>query len=149
MSQVALTIVSVLALALVASLVSRVLRLTVCPVCAGVVGTWLWMLAAREGGFLAVDTATLAMLLGASAAGLAQSIDARLRRGRSPGLWKALVLAAGFAVAYALALGQWIQAAIAAAALGLTVALTLQPRPAPPRDPEAVARLEERMKKCC
>jgi hypothetical protein len=148
MTHLVMAIVSMFALALLAWLAGRVSRVSVCPVCVGVAGTWLWMLAARLGGY-AVDSAILAMLLGASVVGIAQWIESRLPQGRSPLLWKALALPTGFSAAYALAVEQWVVAAAAIAAHALLIALFLRPARAASGDPEAVAQLEERMKKCC
>jgi hypothetical protein len=149
MNQLALTIVSLFALSVAASLAARVLRLSVCPVCAGVAGTWLSLLTAREIGNFAVDPLILAILLGASAVGVAQSVTSRLAEGRSPQFWKALMLAGGFALAYALSAGHWLLAGVSAAQLSLTAALALRRQSAPARDGQAVALLEERMKQCC
>ena len=149
MSQLALALVSLLVLSVTASFAARLLRLRVCPVCAGVAGTWLWMLAARETGILAVNPVILATLLGASAVGVVQSIHSRLPQGRSPQFWKALMLVGGFTLAYALALAHWAMAGAAAAQFVFTAALALRPQAAPARDEQAIALLEERMKKCC
>lgn len=135
-------------LALLAWLAGKVSRLPVCPVCVGVAGTWLWMLGARLGG-VAVDSTILAILLGASAVGISQWIENRMPLGRSPLLWKALALPAGFAAAYGLAAELWFVAAAAMAALTLLIALFLRPLGAAAGDPAVVAQLEERMKKCC
>ncbi len=149
MNQLALVIVSLFALAAAASVAARFVRVSVCPVCAGVAGTWLWMLAARETGVFAADPLILAALLGGSAVGITQSIHSRLPEERSPQFWKALLLAGGFTLAYALALGQGTLAAAPAAQFALTAALALRRESAPARDEEAITLLEERMKKCC
>jgi hypothetical protein len=143
-----LPIGSVLALTLLAWLASRTTRVAVCPICAGVSGTWLWMLAAKAGGF-AVDPVMLAILLGASVVGGAQLIDTRLPPGRSGLLWKALALPTGFTVAYGLTTQQWALASVAAAVVASMAALFLRPRNTAADDPAAVAKLEEQMKKCC
>lgn len=148
MTNFVLVIASMFSLALLAWLAGRVLRLSVCPVCVGVAGTWLWMLGARLGG-VAVDSTILAILLGASAVGIAQWIENRLPPGRSPLLLKALALPAGFAAAYGLAAELWFVAAAAMAALALLIALFLRPLGAAAGNPAVVAQLEERMKKCC
>jgi len=148
MTSLVLAILSMFLLASLAWVAGRISRFAVCPVCVGVAGTWLWMLAARLGGF-AIDTAILAMLLGASVVGIAHWIENRLPVGRAPLLWKALALPAGFSAAYALIVEQWIAAGGAIAALALLAALFLRPARAAPTDPAVVAQLEERMKKCC
>jgi hypothetical protein len=148
MTHLVLAIVSMFLLASLAWLAGRVSRVSVCPVCVGVSGTWLWMLAARLGGYT-VDTVILAMLLGASVVGIAQWIESRLPLGRSPLRWKAFALPTGFSAAYALAVEQWIVAAAGIAALALLIAWFQRPARAASGDPAVVAQLEERMKKCC
>ena len=148
MTSLVLAIVSMFLLASLAWVAGRISRLAVCPVCVGVAGTWLWMLAARLGGF-AVDTVILAMFLGASVVGIAQWIENRLPQGRAPLLWKALALPIGFSAAYSLVVEQWIVAGAAIAALAFLAALFLRPARAAPADRAVVAELEERMKKCC
>lgn len=148
MTHFVLAIASMFALTLLAWLVGKISRFSVCPVCVGVSGTWLWMLVARLGGF-EVDAVMLAILLGASVVGVAQWIETRLPPGRSPLLWKALALPIGFAAAYGLVAERWIVAVAAAAAFALLAALFLRPPREVAGDPAMVAQLEERMKKCC
>ena len=148
MTHLVLALVSMLALGLLAWVAGRVSRLPVCPVCVGVAGTWLWMLAARLGGF-AIDTVILGILLGASVVGVAQWVETRITPGRLPLLWKAIALPTGFAAAYGLVAERWVLAIGAAAALGFVALVFLRPRRAGAGDPEAVAHLEERMKQCC
>jgi len=143
-----LPIASLLAITLLAWFARRVARIAVCPICVGVSATWLWMLAAREGGF-AVDTAMLPILLGASAVGGAQWVEARLPQERSPLLWKALALPIGFIAAYGLVAQRWVLAAAAATAVAALTAVFLRPRQVATGNAAVVAQLEERMKKCC
>ncbi|MDH5537519.1 MAG: hypothetical protein OEZ08_18360 [Betaproteobacteria bacterium] len=148
MTSLLIAIASMFSLALLAWFAGRVLRLSVCPVCAGVTGTWLWMIGARLGGY-AIDSTILAMLLGASAVGIAQWIENRLPQARSPLLWKALSLPVGFAAAYGLAAEHWKLAAAAGVVLALLTALFLRKQSADTGGSATVAELEERMKKCC
>jgi hypothetical protein len=141
-------IATVVALTALAWLVRKFSRLPVCPICVGVSGTWLLMLGARAGGF-AVDSAALALLLGASVVGAAQWIEARLPPQRSALLWKVLALPAGFIAAYGVVAAQWIPAAGAAAVLTALTAWFLRSEQGVTRDPEVIARLREQMKKCC
>lgn len=145
---IALSITSIFALAGLAWLGGKVLRLPLCPSCFGVAGTWVWMLGARSIGF-PVDQTMLGVLLGASVVGIAAQLESRLPQGRSPLLWKALALPAGFVAAYGLAVERWNLAAIAVLALVLLAVLFLLPRPRAAADEEVVKKLEEQMKKCC
>ncbi|MBI2316819.1 MAG: hypothetical protein HYU75_07360 [Betaproteobacteria bacterium] len=148
MTVVASTTLSILAIAALAWAVRRALRVELCPICLGVAGTWLWMLLARFAG-LAVDASMLAVLLGGSAVGLAYQLERRLPPGRSPLLWKALFIPAGFVAAYALAGEHWVMLAGAGIALVALAAVFLLASPARAKDPAAVAKLEQQMKKCC
>ncbi|MDH4174436.1 MAG: hypothetical protein OEW90_07755 [Betaproteobacteria bacterium] len=148
MTSLLIVIASMLMLGLLAWLAGKFLRLPVCPVCVGVAGTWLWMIAARLGGY-AVDTALVGILLGASVVGFAQAIETRLPPRRSPLVWKALALPVGIVAAAGLAGEHWGLAGAAGAALALLTAGVLWRRDAKTTDSAVVSELEERMKKCC
>jgi hypothetical protein len=148
MTSLLLAIPSMFALGLLAWLAGKLARLPVCPVCVGVAGTWLWMIAARLGGY-AVDTTLLGILMGASVVGFAQAIETRLPPGRSPLAWKTLALPVGIVVAAGLVGGHWSLAGAAGAALALLTAVFLWRRTGGTSDSAAVSQLEERMKKCC
>ena len=142
------TTLSILAIAALAWAAKMVLRVRVCPICLGVGGTWLWMIAARFVG-LAVDTSMLPILLGGSVVGIAYQLEKHLPKGRSPLLWKTLFIPAGFVAAYGLALPDWLMlAAGMVALLLLTAAFFLWPQ-ANTEDRAAVEKLEQQMKKCC
>jgi len=148
MTTVAMMVVSIAVLAALAWVAGRALRIGLCPVCIGVVGTWAWMLAARLAGF-AVDGLMLALLIGGSVTGIAYQLETRLPRGRSPLLWKGLFLPVGFAAGYALVAEQWALLALALVALALPAAMFVRSQRPPGTDAATVEKLEERMKKCC
>lgn len=143
-----LPIASLVALTVLAWLVRRAMSVAICPVCFGVSGTWLWMVAARLGGAV-VDETMLAIFVGASVIGGAQWVEARLPQQRSPLLWKALALPMGFAAAYGLVAQRWALATAAAAACAMLAMLFLRSAPSATGDRAAIAQLEEQMKKCC
>jgi hypothetical protein len=148
MTPFVVAMLSVIGLTLAAWLVRRASRAEICPVCAGVAGTWLWMIAARAGGF-AVDGALLAILMGMSVVGIAQWIAGRLPAGRSPLAWKAFALPSGAAAAYGAATAQWAIAGAAATTFVLAALAFGLTRRNAPADTATLAELEERMKKCC
>jgi len=145
---IAVALVSIFALGGLAWLAGKALRASICPVCFGVAGTWLWMLGARYAGF-PVDAAMLAVLLGASVVGIAGQLEGGLPQGRSALLWKTLALPLGFVAAYGLVTERWIVVAITGLALVLLAALFLLPRRLAATDEAAVKKLEQQMKKCC
>jgi len=148
MTIILITAISILAITGLAWLAGRVLPFTVCPVCVGVAGTWLWMLAARFAGF-AVDASMLAILLGGSVVGIVYQLEKHLPQGRSPLLWKTLCLPIGFVAAYGVAVPHWSLLAIVVAALLLLTAVFFVPRRHSEKDSAAVEKLERAMKKCC
>ncbi len=148
MAIVVTTIASILAIAGLAWAAGRVLRLPLCPICAGVTGTWSWMLIARHFG-IAVDASMLATLLGGSVVGIAYQLERRLAGARSPLLWKTLFIPAGFAAAYGLAVAHWALLATALVVLVLLAAYFLWPRGNATTSSTTVQELERKMKNCC
>jgi len=148
MTSLLIAIASMLVLGLLGWLAGKVSRLPVCPVCVGVAGTWLWMIAVRLAGY-DVDATLLGILMGASVVGFAQAMEARLPSGRSALAWKALALPVGVVAAAGLAGEHWGLAGAAGAALALLTAIALRRRDAKTSDSAVVSQLEERMKKCC
>lgn len=93
--------ISIFVIGGVAWILRRALGLSICPICAGVAGTWGWMLAAHYAGF-AVDVTVLGLLMGGSPVGIAYVLEKKLPAGQSPVMWKFLAIPAGFAAMYGL-----------------------------------------------
>ncbi len=148
MTIILITTISILAITGLAWLAGKSRPCSVCPICVGVAGTWLWMLAARFAGF-AIDASMLAILLGGSVVGIAYQLEKHLPQGRSELLWKTLFLPIGFMAAYGLAVPHWSLLALAVAALLLLTAVFFVPRRHAEKNSAAVEKLERAMKKCC
>ena len=148
MTVILITIISILAITGFAWLVAKILPFPICPICIGVAGTWLWMLAARFAGF-AFDASMLAILLGGSVVGIGYQLEKHLPHGRSPLLWKTLFFPIGFVAAYGLTVPHWSLLAMAVAALLLLTAVSFVPRRHSEKNSAAVEKLERDMKKCC
>lgn len=148
MTIILITTISILAITGLAWLARKVLPVPICPICVGVAGTWVWMLAGRLGGF-EFDASMLAILLGGSVVGVGDQLEKRLPQGRSPLLWKTLFLPTGFVAAYGLAVGHWRLLAMAIIALLLLTAVFFVPRRQPQKNSAVVEKLKEDMKKCC
>lgn len=145
---IAATLASVWAIAGLVWVARKRLPFEVCPICLGVAGTWLWMAALRYAG-LAVDSAMLAVLLGGSAVGIAYTLEKRLPPSRSPVVWKALSIPAGFVAAYGVARPDRLALWIGVAGLALLTLAFLPPRRTPSANSEAVESIKEQMKRCC
>jgi hypothetical protein len=142
------TTASILAIAGAAWAAKRLLRVPLCPICLGVGGTWLWMVAARELGH-AVDATMLAILLGGSVAGIAYQVEKRLPRGRSALLWKTIFIPPGFVAAYALAAAHWVLLGTTSVALVLLTAFFLTAPDTSTVESETVDALKKKMQSCC
>jgi len=148
MTAILATTASILAITGVAWAAKRLLRLPLCPICLGVGGTWLWMVAAREFGYT-VDATMLAILLGGSVAGIAYQVEKRLPAGRSALLWKTLFIPLGFVAAYALAAPRWALLGTVSVALLVLTAFFMMAPGAPTAESEQVEELKKKMQECC
>ena len=148
MTVILTTVLSVLIITGLAWAARRMLRISVCPICLGVGGTWLWMVVARYFG-VAFDASMLPVLLGGSAVGVAYQLEKHLPDGRSPLLWKTLFIPVGLVAAYGLAAPNWtVLAAAIVALLLLAASFFVSPR-IQAKDSATVEKLEQQMKKCC
>lgn len=127
---------------------NRLLKLRLCPICMGVGGTWMWMIAARIAG-IPVDPTMLATLLGGSVAGTAYLLERRLPGGRSLVAWKALFIPIGLVGAYGVAAPHWSVFGGALAAMLILVAIFFRSGPTVAPESPGVADLERKMKDCC
>ena len=163
-----ITIASIGGITLAVWLVDKILPFKVCPICAGVAGTWLWMLVSSFLGY-EIDRVIVAMLLGGSVVGIAYQLEKRLPAGKSALLWKALFIPVGFVVAYSLVVSQWSMMAVSLGIAGTLAWMFLKgPRGNQPNDkavsPELfesedsseserpgrrVAELKQKMENCC
>ena len=149
MSTVIAALTSIWAIAALAWAVRRALRLPICPICAGVAGTWAWMLIARYMG-VSFDPSMLPILLGGSVVGLIFWSEPHLPAQRSPALWKSLAIPLGFAAAYALHDEHWgLLAAALVAMAAATIVFFFKSESVRATDPESIERLKKQMEHCC
>ena len=145
-----IVIVSILAIAGLIWLANKALPFRICPICAGVSGTWLWLLVAMANGWLLITDYQLpvAILMGSSVVGIAYQLEKRLPENRSPLVWKTIFIPLGFLVAYHLVLFDWIAFAIFLAVELLFVWFYLFLVSHQPKNVQ-VEKLEKQMEKCC
>lgn len=144
-----ITILSILTITGFVWLFGRFLSFKICPICAGVSGTWLWMFGARFLGY-EIDVIFLAMLMGGSVVGIAYQIEKRLSANHSPLLWKTLFISGGFIAVYGIITSWWtISIPAVLVLIIMALAFTGRPHSAVTKNDKAVEELEKKMKNCC
>lgn len=145
-----IAIISIFSLAFVAVVLNKIIRRNlVCPICAGVSGTWLWMLAARALGY-GIDVLIAGILMGGSVVGIAYQIDKRLTDMTKSVIFKMLFIPAGFSAVYGVLSAWWGVAGIAlACAVVVGMVFGLGSRGGKPDSSSRVSELEAKMDKCC
>jgi len=122
----------------------------VCPICAGVFGTWLWILAANDFGYPA-DLTVVGLLMGGSVVGIAYQLEKRVRPNKVL-VWKILFISAGFSLAYNIIYFSWFYMLTASAVISLLLFIFLD-WPISSRQSAGknhkTAEIEEKMKNCC
>lgn len=144
---ITITIASILGITVLTWLFNRLLPYKVCAICAGVSGTWLLMLGARFLGY-PIDSEILAILLGASVAGIAYQLEKKLPEKRSLLLWKVLFIPAGFVAVYGIVQSLWFLFFGALVFLFL-LAYAFLKVPKTNINLSPTKELEEKMKQCC
>lgn len=135
--EIYIALVSILAITVLVWLADKILPFNVCPICAGVSLTWLWMLTARFLGYEA-NQMILAMLMGASVVGFAFQFS----------LLKVIFIPIGFVVVYTILTDWWEAAVISLIFAGLSVLLSKSLLTKSSNNPK-VNDLINKMKNCC
>jgi len=146
---ITITTLSILGIAGVVWWLNRILPFNICPICAGVSGTWIWMLIALFMGY-AVDFALIALLMGGSVVGIAYQLEKKIptsSAGRAPA-FKIFFIPVGFIAAYSVLGEQWGIALGALIVLVFVMAFMMMRRMSNPNNAE-VEELKEKMKNCC
>lgn len=140
-----IAILSIFALAGLAAFAGRVLRIRICPICAGVSGTWLWMLAAHAMD-IPQDTGVILLLMGGSGVGIAYQLERRIRPS-AQALFKLVFITSWMAAAWALVTTVW---PVFIGAVGLDTLIFLSTRQAAQQKMSVrQKKLQERLEQCC
>lgn len=104
------SVISIFIIATIAWFIGKLTPIKICPICAGVAGTWLWFLGGIFAGFLPIAIYQLptAILMGGSVVGIAYQIEKKIPSQKSSILFKVLFIPTGFVVMYSLLLSRWI-----------------------------------------
>jgi len=154
--EILIALTSIIAITFGAKAVSRFLPFELCPICAGVAGTWFWVLAGIYAGRLSAEDWILvaALAMGGSVVGIAYLGEKRFEWAeKSIFYFKVPVIVGGFAFVY------WALNNISLLSLGIEALLLtflffvyfVLPAIglAREKNPEKVRELEEKLKSCC
>src|SRR3989344_2880435 len=134
-----IAIVSILVISFFAWITNQSLSFRICPICAGVSGTWIWLLASRFLGY-EIDLIILALLMGGSVVGLSSKLDKN---------WKIPFIPLGFIATYNLLLENWTILLISLVILSLLSFAFLLLHKKSNLNKETNQELEQKMKNCC
>jgi len=143
-----ITIISILLITLAVWIINKILPFRVCPICAGVSLTWLWLIAACFFGYH-IDLLIPAILMGGSVVGIAYQIEKRLALPNTQLLWKTLFVSVGFIAVYGVLTRSWSISLASFIFLLLTTYIFLSSFVAQSGQNEMIEKLEEKMKDCC
>jgi len=131
-----------LAITLITWIFRKITGFNICPFCAGVAGTWTWMLLAYYLGY-AADRTILAMLMGGSVVGISYTLE---KYGGSSLIARTIFIAAGFEAVYSLINTEWLRFFISMLIAISFAGKHFLKKSSPSR---RAAELEKKMKNCC
>ena len=147
-----ITIVSILIISVAVLVIRRIWpSFRLCPICAGVSGTWLWLLLLHYLNYQ-IDPVILGLLMGGSVVGIAYQLAGKIRPGKIM-VWKILFIPAGFSLAYGLVYLYWtylvLSAAVILSLLSIFIVWPILGGVYSKSNDQNVEGLEEKMKNCC
>ena len=145
---IAITIASILVITTSAWVVRKIIKWNLCPICAGVAGTWAWLLAAHFWGYR-IDLVVPAILMGGTVVGVMSKLE-KLIEPKFILVWKTVFVISGFLVANSLITGRWLMAVtVIIFAVIVTLAGKMQKIELAKSETEQVKELKNKMKNCC
>ena len=130
-----ITTISILSLSLLVSGVNRFLPFRICPICAGVSLTWIWLVTGYFLGYQ-IDLLIPALFMGGSVVGISQQLDKKL---------KIIFISLGFIVAYSILSENWVTLLVFLAIILLILFLFNNKN----KKLNSNKELEEKIKNCC
>ena len=143
-----IAILSILIITLAVWLVNKKLPIQVCPVCAGVFLTWLWMFIGMFLGKLSIANYQLpiSVLMGGTVVGLMSKLEQFINP-KFVLIWKVVFVVSGFTAVYSLITNQWGIFAIGVI-VDIVVTLIFKTYGAE-KENLNLKELKEKIKNCC
>lgn len=143
-----ITLLSIASITLIVWLVKKLLKFEICPICAGVMLTWLWMLVGMKLNLLSSGTYLLltGILMGGTIVGLMSKLEKHIKP-RFILWWKTIFVLSGFTAVYSILNDNWMLFVIAVV---IPVICTLVCTIKKGHQISAQEKeLEDKMKNCC
>ena len=132
-------------------ILNKKLPFQICPICAGVSLTWLWIFFGMFFGKLLVVDYQLptAILAGGTVVGLMSKLEEFIKK-KFVLIWKTIFVVSGFMAVYSLITNQWGIFAVGVI-IDITVTLMFKTYGAEKENPDLkkIKELKEKMKRCC
>lgn len=152
------TIISIWGIAGLFWIVNHIFDTKVCPICAGVSGTWIWILVGMYFDWLPTTSYQLlaTILMGGSVVGTAYQLEKKVRPGKIL-IWKMTFIPAGFLLAYNIIYFSWFYALLTLTAIFLFIFIfldwpiskTTEWADLPTGQAGKVKDIEKEMENCC
>jgi len=142
-----ITIISILSVSAIVWGANKFMPFTVCPICAGVFITWVWLVGALLVGYQ-VNPIIPALLMGGTVVGIAYQLEKRQSGASVSAILfrKVLFIPTGFVAAYGILEQEWTTSFVAAILLLL---IALVPVSKLGASVETKSGLEKKMEDCC
>ncbi len=145
-----ITATSIIVITILIWVVNRTLLLpfSICPICAGVAGTWVGLIGAHFLGYQ-IELIISAMLMGGTVVGVMSKLE-RLIEPRFVLVWKTVFVVSGFLTANSLITGNW-PILVGGIILVLIITLTFKTKKVKLNKQESkqTEELKQKMKNCC
>ncbi len=143
-----IALASIIILTSLTWLTKRFFPFQICPICAGVSGTWVWLIVAHFWGYQ-IDLTIPALLMGGSVVGVMSKLE-RFMQPKFILVWKMTFTVSGFLAANSLITGNWLIFA-GGIIFVLIITLTSKTRPVKINEQksEQIKNLEKKMENCC
>lgn len=144
-------LISIFILAAFAWLIRNFTTIKICPVCTGVAGTWIWLIAGIFAGILpqAVYQLPAAILMGGSVVGIAYQLEKKLPLQKSSILFKLIFIPTGFFTMYSLILSQWLEFVFAILFLAILLLFFIKAPKNPAKINKNIEEIKNKIKNCC
>jgi len=146
---IAIVIISIFAITGFIWILNKFAPFKICSICAGVSGTWLWLITAIFLDYQ-IDAIFPAVLMGGSVVGITYQIERKLPLQKSPILFKMLFIPSGFIAVYSMLLSQYLIFLVTIIFLIALSFLFLKiPNKNTDKDGGKIEELEKNLKNCC